>query len=131
MTLSRKLLPLFACLLLVACAFLLAPPKATALAPLSYTWDCQPDQGECTFVINTNNHALYTWSFGDGSYYGPTSSRTASHDYNFTGSGHVYSVTLVGYATNPPSSPDNIIGCNLEAQGPSPGGNPGDHGTCN
>jgi hypothetical protein len=128
---SRKLLPVFACLALAAFAFVLSPPKASALAPLSFHYDCDPPDGVCDFTILTSNHALYTWSFGDGSSYGPTTSTTASHDYNFTGSGHSYNVTLTGYATNPPSSPDNIIGCTVEAQGPGPGGNPGDHGTCN
>jgi hypothetical protein len=130
MTSSRKLLLFSACLLLVAGAIVTAPKKASAIAPLAFSWSCFPPDGECDFTVTTNNHAMYTWNFGDGSSFGPTTSKTASHDYNFTGSFHFYTVTLVGYATNPPSSPDNIISCTVEAQGPSPGGNPGAGGNC-
>ena len=130
MTLSRKMLLISGCLLLATAAILSAPKKASAYAPLSFSWDCQPPDGVCTFNVTSGNHAMYQWNFGDSSTYGPTTSTTASHDYNFSGSFHNYTVTLTGYATNPPGSPDNIISCTVEAQGPSPGGNPGAHGSC-
>ncbi|HEX4964524.1 MAG TPA: hypothetical protein VF173_27155 [Thermoanaerobaculia bacterium] len=130
MTTVRRLCLLAGWLLLVTGAILTPPKQASAIATLTYHWDCSPPDGVCDFSVTSNNHAMYQWNFGDGTSYGPTTSKTVSHDYNFSGSFHDYSVTLAGYATNPPGSPDNIIGCTAEAQGPSPGGNPGDHGNC-
>lgn len=131
MTLSRKLLLIPGCLLLVMGAIISAPKKASAIAPLAFSWSCQPPDGVCTFTVTSNYHAMYQWNFGDGSNYGPTTRKTASHDYNFSGSYRYYTVTLTGYGSNPPSSPDNIISCTVEAQGPSVGGNPGASGSCN
>jgi hypothetical protein len=115
--------------LLVAGAIVSAPRKASAIAPLSFTWSCQPPDGVCTFNVTSGNHSTYRWGFGDGSTYGPSSSTTVSHDYNFSGSYQYYTVTLSGYVGGS-GSPDNIISCTVEAQGVSPGGNPGAGGTC-
>lgn len=130
MTLSRKLIATSMCLALAAGALVSAPRKASALAPLSFSWSCSPPDGECDFTVTSTNHAKYYWSFGDGSSYGPTTSTTAFHDYTVTTGGQYFTVTLVGYATVGSSSPDNIISCQIEAQGPSPGGNPGAGGNC-
>jgi curli biogenesis system outer membrane secretion channel CsgG len=130
MTMPKRLLMLSGCMLLATGAILWAPKKASAFFPLTFYWACNPPNGVCTFTETSNNHAMYRWNFGDGSSYGPTTSTSATHDYNFTGSFHTYTVTLVGYSTNPPGSPDNIVDCTIEALGPSQGGDPGTHGTC-
>jgi hypothetical protein len=126
---SRNLLFVIACLLLVAGILVSTSQEVSALAPLSFSWFCS-DSTVCDFAVTSNNHAMYKWNFGDGSFHGPTTSREASHDYDFSGAEHSYTVYLIGYATNPPGSADNIVGCTVVAQGPGPGGNPGASGNC-
>jgi hypothetical protein len=126
----RRLLLISACLVLIAGTTLPGPQKASAIAPLAFNWACYPQDGECYFTVTSTNHAKYSWGFGDGSFYGPTTSTTAYHDYNFSGSEALFTVTLVGYATVGSSSPDNIISCTVRAQGGAPGGHPGAYGSC-
>jgi hypothetical protein len=127
---SKNLLLATVLLMLTGGAIVSTPRKASAIAPLSYSWSCAPGAGVCTFNVTSNYHAMYQWNFGDGSTFGPTTTKTKSHDYDFVGVEHSYTVTLIGYGSNPPSSPDNIISCTVDAQGPSVGGNPGTAGTC-
>lgn len=127
---TKKLLLLAVCLAMVTGAQLATPKKAEAVFPLSFTWYCWPNAGECEFNVTSTNHAMYKFTFGDSTSAGPSTSTYYYHDYNFTGSYKYYTVTLIGYNSNPAGSPDNIISCTIEAQGSSPGGNPGAFGTC-
>lgn len=117
-------------LALPAVALLLPTEDAKALGALSFHWECDPPNGVCDFEVTSSNHAKVQWTFGDGSGFGPTTNMTTSHDYNFSGSEHTYTVTLIGYTTVSSSSPDNVISCSVAAQGSSPGGNPGANGNC-
>jgi hypothetical protein len=130
MSLQRKLTAAAMCLALAVGAMISTPQKASAIAPLSFTWSCAPPDGECYFTVTSTNHAKYVWNFGDGTGFGPTTSTSAYRDYAVSSGGQFFTVTLSGYATVGSSSPDNIISCQIEAQGPSPGGNPGAGGTC-
>jgi hypothetical protein len=130
MSVYRKLIGVSMCVALVLGAMVTTPRQASAIAPLSFSWSCSPPDGECYFNVTSTNHAKYTWNFGDGTGFGPTTSTSAYRDYTVTSGGQFFTVTLVGYATVGSSSPDNIISCQIEAQGPSPGGNPGAGGNC-
>jgi hypothetical protein len=126
---AKKLVLVMAVLALVVGIAVSDPREASALGALSFHWSCDPPDGVCDFDVTSSNHTRYFWGFGDGSTFGPTTSTSATHDYNFVGGGHFYTVTLVGFVGSS-SSPDNIISCTIEAQGSSPGGNPGASGNC-
>lgn len=130
MSLKKKLFLAAVLVALVATVIVSTPKRASAIAPLEFDWFCSPPDGVCDFEVTTNNHPKVTWSWGDGTSTGPTTSMTATHDYHVTTGGQFFTVTLTGYATVGSSSPDNIIQCQIEAQGPSPGGNPGAGGHC-
>lgn len=130
MSLKRKLILVAVFVALVAGLVFSTPKRASAIAPLEFDWDCAPPDGICDFDVTTTNHPKVYWTWGDGSSTGPTTSMSATHDYYVTTGGQNFTVTLVGYATVNSGSPDNITQCTIEAQGPSPGGNPGAHGHC-
>ncbi len=132
MSLKKQMVLAAVLIALVAGVIILSTPKkASAVGQLEYDWFCSPPDGVCDFTVTTNNHPKVFWNWGDGTTTGPTTSMTAQHDYAVGGGGTFFTVSLAGYATVGSGSPDNIIACDdIEAQGASPGGNPGAGGHC-
>ena len=126
---KRQLIKALAAALFFAMAALLLVPAqdSSALAPLSYTWDCDA-YGSCGFSVTTNNHASYRWNFGDGTSATVKQSAT-SHVYNVSVGWHTFHVDLVGY--KPSGHVDNIISCDVTFYKSGPGGDPSRYkGTC-
>ena len=131
MSLKRQMVLTAVIIALVAGVILSTPKQASAIFPLEFDWSCQPPDGVCDFEVTTTNHPRVKYIWGDGTSTGPTTDMTVQHDYAVGGGGTFFEVTVIGYSSSSGSAIDNIISCDdIEAQGSSPGGNPGAFGHC-